>query len=365
MTDGIINKKTVPERVLVAPLDWGLGHATRCIPIIYELLQQNCTVIIAADNAIEILLKKEFPLLTFIKLRGYNIQYSRKKSRLPLKIFLQIPSIISTIYYEHRWLKKIIRQHNIDRVISDNRFGLYSKSAPSIYITHQLLIKTGNRFTEKIAQKIHFHFIEKFTQCWVPDFEGNNNLAGELSHPKRKPANVEYIGPLSRFEKTSPEKKHDLLILLSGPEPQRSIFELLLLSQLQTFFGSVLLVRGFPGNDLINQQKNVTIKNHLSASELSSAIQQAKLVIARSGYTTIMDLVKLQQTAILVPTPGQTEQEYLAQYLAKQKIFCTVEQDKFVLKEVLKKAEELHFRIPLINMETYKKPIADLIVKNS
>jgi uncharacterized protein (TIGR00661 family) len=361
MIDGIINKKTTPERVLIAPLDWGLGHATRCIPIIYELLQQNCTVIIAADNAIEILLKNEFPQLTFLKLKGYNIQYSRKKSLLPLKIFLQIPRIISTIYYEHRWLKKIIQQQNIDRVISDNRFGLHSNIVPSIYITHQLLIKTGNRFTEKIAQKIHFHFIKKFTQCWVPDFEGNNNLAGELSHPKRKPANVEYIGPLSRFEKTSPEKKYGLLVLLSGPEPQRSIFESLLLKQLQTFDGAVLLVRGLPGNDLINQQKNIIIKNHLPANELSNTIQQANLVIARSGYTTIMDLIKLQQTTILVPTPGQTEQEYLAQYLAKQKIFYTVEQDKFVLKEVLKKTEELNFRIPLINMETYKKRLLILL----
>jgi len=208
MADGIFNKKKDCKRVLVAPLDWGLGHATRCIPIIYELLEQGCSVIIAASGPTEILLKKEFPELIFLPLKGYAVRYSKKKSWLPLTIFFQIPSIITSICYEHCWLKKIVKEKDIDLVISDNRFGLYHATIPSVYITHQLLIKTGDRFTENIAQQIHFHFIKKFTQCWVPDAEENNNLAGELSHPKKHPDNIKYIGPLSRFEKKKRLKKN-------------------------------------------------------------------------------------------------------------------------------------------------------------
>jgi uncharacterized protein (TIGR00661 family) len=361
MADGIFNKKTDFKRVLIAPLDWGLGHATRCIPIIYELLNQHCTVIIAASGPTEKLLKNEFPQLIFLPLKGYNVQYSKRKSLLPLTIFFQIPSIIGAVFYENRWLKKIVKEKNIDLVISDNRFGLYHTIIPSVYITHQLLIKTGNRFTENIAQKIHFYFIKKFTCCWVPDVENDNNLAGELSHPKKYPDNIKYIGPLSRFERKTAEKKYDLLILISGPEPQRSILEKLLLDQLQQFTGTILLVRGLPGNGFMDQQKNILIKNHLAANELSEAIQQSKLVIARSGYTTIMDLVKLQQAAVLIPTPGQTEQEYLAQYLAQQKIFYTIEQDKFMLEEVLQEVRNAHLEIPLMDMQQYKKIIADFI----
>jgi uncharacterized protein (TIGR00661 family) len=359
-------KKNKSERVLIAPLDWGLGHATRCIPIIYELLVQNCTVIIAADGPTEILLKTEFPHLSFLKLNGYAIQYSQRKSWFSVKIFLQLPKIIKAIYYEHSWLKKAVKENNIDIVIADNRFGLYHAAVPCIYITHQLVIKTGNRFTEKIAQHIHYYFIKKYTQCWVPDFKDDDNLAGELSHPKKNIVTAKYIGALSRFEKKPDvEKKYDLLLLLSGPEPQRSIFEKLLRNELRTFLGSILLVRGLPGNDSNDiYQQNIIVKNHLNANELGTAIQQSNLVIGRSGYTTIMDLVKLQQKAVLVATPGQTEQEYLAQHLAKQKIFHSIEQDKFILNEVLQEVEKLAFIIPQIAMQQYKKVIEEFIQSN-
>jgi len=362
-----LNKEKEAKSILMAPLDWGLGHATRCIPIIYELLEQGCTVIIAANGPTEILLKSEFPQLTFLKLKGYNIQYSQTKNGLPLKIFLQLPKVIAAIYYEHHWLKKTAKENNVDIIIADNRFGLFHSSIPSIYITHQLLIKTGNRFTEKIAQYVHCYFIKKYTNCWVPDFEGNNNLAGELSHPEKSIDGVKYIGALSRFEKKNVvEKKYDLLILLSGPEPQRSIFEKLLLDQLQTFFGTILLVRGLPGKGFnAIQQQNIIVKDHLAANELNEAIQQSKLVISRSGYTTIMDLVKLQQKAILVPTPGQTEQEYLAQHLAQQKIFYTIEQDKFMLNDVLREVENFSFNIPLLDMQQYKNVVSEFVRLNS
>ena len=212
--------------MLVAPLDWGLGHATRCIPIIRELLEQGCEVTIGSGPAAQKILQEEFPDLRFLPLLGYNVHYSRYRSFLPLVLLLQIPKLIFRVYFENRWLKKAIATYGFNAVISDNRPGLYHPGVKSVYITHQLCIKTGNRFTQWLAQKIHYRFIHRFSECWVPDLAGDLNLAGDLSHPLIMPrVPVKYLGPLSRFEKKGAEKKYDLAILLSGPEPQRTLFE--------------------------------------------------------------------------------------------------------------------------------------------
>jgi UDP-N-acetylglucosamine transferase subunit ALG13 len=355
---------------LVVPLDWGLGHATRCIPLIKEFQANGCEVIIAAETAVKSLLEHEFQQLTFIPLKGYRISYSRKSHWLPLKIISQVPRVLLGIYKEHKWLKKVVKKHSISAIIADNRFGLYHSGIPSVYITHQLLIKTGSVFTEKIAQKIHFWFIKKYTSCWVPDYAGRNNISGELSHPVKYLSNISYIGCLSRFEKKDlAGKKYDLLILVSGPEPQRSIFEAILLTQLKNYSGRSLLVRGLPGipeNEekalsTSSQNPRLIIKNHLSTQELNDAMQQAELVISRSGYTTIMDLIKLKQKAILVPTPGQTEQEYLAWHLMKQDFFYAASQEGFTLTDALKQAGDFPFLIPSFDMEQYKKAVNEFV----
>ena len=210
-----INEISKKRKILVAPLDWGLGHATRRIPVIRTLLDNGLQVIVAADGMAKKLLQQEFPEIDFIYLPGYNILYSHNKYWLPLKIILQVPKILFRIFKEHISLKKIVKEHSIDAVISDNRFGLYHSGVPCVYITHQLLIKTGNRFSEKIAQKIHYWFIKKYNQCWVPDNGGIYNVAGALSHPVHLPPNVHYIGCISRFEKKETvEKIYDLLVLI-------------------------------------------------------------------------------------------------------------------------------------------------------
>ena len=346
----------------MAPLDWGLGHATRCIPIINELIRLNCMVFIAAESAPAALLQLEFPQLTILPLQGYRMQYSRKKILMPFKILIQLPKMIRSIYYEHRWLKKTIIEYSIDAVISDNRFGLYHSLIPCIYITHQLRIKTGNRFTGWLAQKIHYHFINKYSACWVPDAPGVHNLAGELSHPKKLPGvTVHYIGPLSRFIKMELPLKYTLAILLSGPEPQRTIFENQLLIDLANYKGSCLLIRGLPENTTIKQfnNANLTVHNHIAGADLNIALQQSALVISRSGYTTIMDLVKMHQKAILVPTPGQAEQDWLARYSFQKNYFYSACQHNFSLEGALKKAEAFPFSYPPFNMEVYTQVIED------
>ena len=230
--------------------------------------------------------------------------------------------------------------YKIDIVISDNRFGLYNKNAHCIFITHQLQIKTGNHFTEKIAQKINYKYINRFNECWVIDEEGNNNLAGELSHPTTLPKTaVRYIGVLSRFKKYEVEKKYDLLALLSGPEPQRTIFENTLLAQMQTLPLDIVVVRGLPTEEEILEVGDLKIYNHLPADALNKMILSAKVIIARSGYTTLMDIATLQAKAIFVPTPGQTEQEYLAKYLADKKYCIAQMQDGLDVQSALHELE--------------------------
>ncbi|MBL0356530.1 MAG: glycosyltransferase [Chitinophagaceae bacterium] len=350
---------------MVAPLDWGLGHAARCIPVIKELQNYPFRIIIAADGPVKTMLKQEFPQLQFINLQGYNIKYSKNKRWFRFKLLIQFPKILSTIVKEHRWLNKVIKELGIDAVISDNRFGLYHPSIPCVYITHQLFIKTGNRISDVIATTIHKKYIKNYTQCWIPDYEGKINISGELSHYTKIPLNAVYIGCLSRFEpaKTA-ENTVDLLIILSGPEPQRSIFENKLMSQLSDFNGSALLVRGLPDEkDKVQLPERgsfsgkVTFENHLSAADLSKVMQSASLIISRSGYTTIMDLLKLGRKALLVPTPGQTEQEYLAAYLSAKQLFCTAAQEDFSLRESMAMADQFAYQMPAFNMELYRNII--------
>lgn len=350
-------------RVLVAPLDWGLGHATRCIPIIKELIRLDCTVLIVGDEPILTLLKKEFPAIVFLRYKGYEMRYSRDKKWLMLKVLLQLPKIISAIYKEHRWLKKMIRKHSINAIISDNRLGMFSKEIPSIYITHQLFIRTGNLFTEKIAQKIHYFFIRKYKECWVPDCD-NGSLAGMLSHPKKSPAKIVFIGPLSRLNSVQNfEPTYDVLILLSGPEPQRTIFENQILIQLESFPGRALFARGLPFEKKNIELYNPSVKvlNHVNAESLNTIIAQSKIVIARCGYTTIMDLAALKKTAILIPTPGQTEQEYLAEYLMEKKYFLTASQENFSIPKLLKKSTDFKYEPIDILFDDYKKTVRQFV----
>ena len=358
--------------ILISPLDWGLGHATRCIPIITYLTTKGCNVFIAAEGNIQSLLENEFPQATYLSLNGYNIRYSKQKKWLPLKIAAQIPRIIYCIFKEHQWLKKVIKEHSISAVISDNRFGLYTRKVPCAYITHQLIIKTGHSFTERLVSKIHQYFINKFTECWVPDYEGNINVAGHLSHPDKLLKNVKYIGCLSRFHFIENVKiRYDLLILLSGPEPQRTILEKLLFIQIKQYKGKVLLVRGLPSNNIQHPDVDfldtdtactLKIKNHLNAIELNIALQETKIIISRSGYTTVMDLLKLNKKAILIPTPGQTEQEYLAKHLMERRMFYSVNSEKFILTEALLKAANFDFSNEHYEMNQYKS-VLDTFIK--
>ena len=328
------------KKLLVAPLDWGLGHATRCVPVIRGLLNSLCEVWLAGEGAQEKLLREEFPSLPFLPLKGYGIKYA--KSGLTGKLLLQIPSILRSIKDENKWLKEQVDKYGFDAVISDNRYGLYHKKIFSVFITHQLSIKSSfGKWSEKILQKWNYKFINRFNECWIPDEEDENNLAGELSHPDKFPdIPLKYIGALSRFSSFSPLDhggiKDHLLIILSGPEPQRTILENKVIDQIVSYPGTATIVRGLPGEkNIIPSTNTIHFYNHLSTQELYDEAMKAEFIIGRSGYSTIMDIAALQKKSILIPTPGQTEQQYLANYLMKKQFaFCTAQKDFFLIKDI-------------------------------
>ncbi len=316
------------KRILVAPLNWGLGHATRCIPIIKALYAHGFQPIIASDGVALSLLQKEFPEFSSIELPSYNVSYSKKGKYFKLKLIKDSPKLLKAIKAEKKAIVDIVETHHIAGIISDNRLGVSHKHIPCAFMTHQLNVLTGS--TTWLSTKLHEKYIARFDECWVPDAEGDLNLSGKLGHKKHLNIETKYIGPISRFTKTNTDETIDLLVLLSGPEPQRSLLEDKLVNAVKNFNGNVVFVRGIPEkHQNITQKNNVTFFNFMTSNRLEKTINNSKLVLSRSGYTTIMDLAKLEKKAFFIPTPGQTEQEYLAKRLMDQGFVPSCKQDEF------------------------------------
>ncbi|PCE62704.1 glycosyltransferase [Sediminicola luteus] len=331
------------KRILVAPLNWGLGHATRCIPLIQALENHGFIPIIGSDGVALELLKKEFPHLEYVALPSYKIKYAKKGKHFKLKMIWDSPKMIKAIRREKKELKKMIAHLELDGIISDNRLGIYSKKIPSVFITHQLNVLTGN--TTWMSSKMHQRIIKKFVACWVPDVAGKPNLTGKLGHLKKsKGLHIKYLGPLSRLNKEELPKIYDLMVLISGPEPQRSMFEEKVMVQLQKFKGKALVVRGVIEEEqrqetLQTESAEITVFNFMQTQQLQLAFNQSNQVLSRSGYTTVMDLAKLGKKAFFIPTPGQYEQEYLAERLQKQGLVPYATQEGFTLSELKRIAD--------------------------
>ncbi len=367
-----------PVSVLLAPLDWGLGHATRCIPIINELIRQGARVTIAASESQKALLFDEFPHIEFIEIPSYKLRF-KKGLLLKWALIWQIPALLNRIKGENRWLEETVQRLGINAVISDNRYGLFHKKLYCVFITHQLNIQSGWGFQEKVGRwslavggwidrkilKWNYKFIGKFSVCWIPDLADINSLSGKLSHPASlPPVPVKYIGVLSRFKKE--EKKiicNSLLILISGPEPQRTEFENILFGQLTVTTMETVVVRGLPETELPGPiaRDGIKIYNHLPAEKLNDLMNASEFIIARSGYSTIMDLVTLERNAVLVPTPGQTEQEYLAHYMHKNKWMFSVSQKNFNLENVLNLYRKTNLKLPVISESNLYQPVNDFL----
>lgn len=359
---------TKKKSILVCPLDWGLGHATRCIPIIIELIKQNFNVVIGASDRSADLLRTEFPDLTIIPISGYSITYPTQGSML-FAMLKKFPGLLRRIAAERREVIKMVKDHDLHGIISDNRFGLGIAGLPTVYITHQLRIATPSRFKyfEPVLKYLHRLVMNSFTEIWIPDYSGDDNLSGNLSHHQKLPSHTHYIGPLSRFdniENVSKESQIDILVIISGPEPQRTVFEWMILRQLDGRVEKVMIVRGTPeSNRRVSVSENITVVDHLPAAELNKAICKAKIIVARSGYSTIMDLSKLGKQAIFIPTPGQTEQVYLAELMKGRKTCYSEPQVGFDLERSLSMINEYSGFKPIISASRSENDLRKRIIK--
>ena len=333
------------KKILICPLDWGLGHASRCVPIIKNLLENDQDVLIGADNRPLAFLEKEFPDLDFIKFEGINIRYPSTGSMI-LKLLSIYPELKRSIRKDNEKLSDYISAYKIDAVISDNRFGCYNTSIPSVYISHQLMIKAPQslKFMEPFLHKFHKKIINKYNYCWVPDFNNGSSLSGDLANKYAVDDKYTFLGPLSRFSRTDNNSGDDhnfkILAIISGPEPQRSILEDLLRKEFLKLSCKTAIVSG--KTEIENgsfQDENLTIYNTLQSEDLLKAINRSELIICRSGYSSIMDISILKKRAIFIPTPGQTEQQYLAIYHKEKGNFYFEEQNKFNLNRALDNAD--------------------------
>ncbi len=345
-------------KILVCPLNWGIGHGTRCVPLIQKFISENHEVVIGANGRTLAFLKGEFPNLEALEVPGYDIQYPTSKVFF---MFLFLPRVIGFLFSipkEQKFLDALVLEKGIDKVISDNRFGLHTKRCPCIFMTHQLYIKIPalplsllNKLIQPLFQKALNYLVKKqlnkFTQVWIPDFEGDPNLAGDLCHPKPMGVNCVYLGSQSRFTGLSIKKvegRIDYLAVISGPEPQRTYFEKKVLQSFEKLKGTRVIVSGKP-ELYAGQQKVIqgTLNHfpHLPSTVLVQYLKMGKVIVCRPGYSSVMDFVALKKNKVLfVPTPGQTEQEYLARKYEEEKIAPWMEQEQFSIDENIFKNKE-------------------------
>jgi predicted glycosyltransferase len=323
------------KRILVAPLNWGLGHATRCIPIINALKRMGVEVILASDGDALHLLRAEFPDLQAFELPSYGVRYG--SANMIYTIGTQLPRMLWAVRREQWATERLLHDHNIDGVISDNRYGCFSPKVKSVILTHQLRLRVPNRFLSWIANGVLARALRQFDAVWVPDEEDDPNLSGALSHGRAVHDNIQFMGILTRMSAYERAAEYDVAIVLSGPEPQRTILETRLMEQaIELPQDRFIVIQGKPGTKQhYFAADNVEVVSYLTSRDLNDVLLSSEVMVCRSGYSSIMDLAALGRKAILIPTPGQTEQEYLAEHLSAQNAFLIQQQDHLDLEKGL------------------------------
>lgn len=350
-------------------MDWGLGHATRCMPLIDSLIMQQHDIMLAGSGTSLQFLRDAYPTLEVVELPAYDIYYP-EGTNASFQVLLQTPKVLRAIKKERSVIAEKYAVYKWDYIISDNRYGVLHPLAKNIFICHQVAIRAPKIFswTNPFFLKFHLQFIHKFDELWIPDVKDNFNLSGKLAHGISLNMPHHYIGILSRFIN---KKRHssyiddinfELLIVLSGPEPQRSEMEARLVLLCKKQDKKVLLIRGKPGMQEIIVEENITIVSHVQADDLLAAYHKASVVICRSGYSTIMDLSVINKKAIFIPTHGQTEQEYLAQLMNQRDMGITWNPYKQQLPEIL---EDFHALKATKTHPGYKTSFLDFISKYS
>jgi len=306
------------------------------------LLHKGKNVTLAAYGNSIPLLRGEFPALEIIELPGFSPEYP-ENGNMMIRLALLIPAFLWSIISEHYRLSRIIKRKQIDVVISDNRYGLWSRKIKSIFISHQVFVRAPKKWSwlNPLLLLVNRLLISRFNECWIPDLAGNDNLSGELSHLHSLPENYYFIGPLTRLQpgNINPSGKNHILAILSGPEPQRSILEKILSRQLKDLRENAVLIRGvFKSDQHISNEGNLTVMNYATTDQVQELLETSIIVICRSGYSIVMDLARVGGKALFIPTPGQTEQEYLSEFLLSKGIALSINQNNLFLQDNLSEA---------------------------
>ena len=306
------------KRILFAVGHWGLGHATRDLPLIHGLVAEGCEVIVGCDGPpLEVLRRELQGVCEVLRLPGSPIPLARTPLRFYTRYTLLLLAMWRSIATQHALVERLVQQRHIDLVVSDNRYGCYSQRVPSYLLAHgiRFIPPFGAWWLGPLLEYFNYRAFVPFTRLIVPDFP-QDSLSGALSHDLRfiAPARLAYIGPLSSVRLRPVDEDLDYFITISGPEPQRSMLEQRLLEQVPRLPGQGVMALGRPGERSPGWHGNCRVYAYLDRSAQEEMMNRARLVISRSGYSTLMELAELGKHALLIPTPGQTEQEYLGFY---------------------------------------------------
>lgn len=335
-------------KVLVAPLDWGLGHATRCVPVIREFLNQGAEVELAVVRSNAGLLRGFFPELRQHLAPSYNIVYPKHGYNMGLWLLKNGAHLNRVIKFEHRFAEEMVSRFHYDVLVSDNRFGFYSRKAKSAYMTHQRRIAFPPLLSafEPLGMLWHASVMKHFDEVWVPDMPESPGYAGSLSHVNKSPVPLRFVGALSRFEVESVRPlsgtaaddcgPYRFVAVISGVEPARSRFEALLRSTLEKIPGHHAVILGKPSQGIKSwTEKNIDFYTHLDDARFAAVVKSAQWVVSRGGYSSVMDMAVLGAKCIFVPTPGQYEQVILGRDLAREGYAATIDESKFTTETLL------------------------------
>lgn len=303
------------NRVFIAVLNWGIGHASRSVPVIECVIATGADVVIASSGSAMDYLKDHFPQVNVLEIPDKPVAYHSTGAAIGLlRRSFQQRRINET---QKIWMRENVEKLGITHIISDNIYGSIHPGIPAAIITHQIGILSPffkKRFDSHLAK-----WLSKFDEVWIPDEPGEDSIAGKMLVNVFFRGNKKFIGRISRFPKGMEDKKDiDLLAVLSGPEPQRTFLERRLVNIFANTPGRHVLVRGLMGGSPLAAVKNVKTYAFLNEGDLAEVMTRASLVICRSGYTSILDLMRLGAKACLIPTPQQPEQKYLAKRMKEK-----------------------------------------------
>jgi len=321
------------RRILFAVHDWGLGHATRSLVLIRALVQRGdaVTILMAESPGLALLRAELGDACEFYPYEDIPKPFSRYPAVFYFRMSCSVPQIWLRFTLEQRLTERLVRERRLDAVVSDSRLGVWSREAPSYCVFHSLrqIIPGRPRQLERIVERAQRYALRGYRAILVPDVEGDDALAGDLAHDLDVDwrGKLVYIGPLSELQPNGAAEDIDYFFSISGVEPHHTMLAERVLAALPALRGRSVVALGRPGSAAdVRTVGNATIHGYLDRRAQGEMLARARVIVGRSGYTTLMEAAGFGKRALFVPTPGQSAQEYLAKFHCERgRVFSTVQ----------------------------------------